>query len=104
MYLFMPVCWLYCLSVCLFFGFTILAMVFEFIMFVRAYSALGSACCDLCVCTSCAYTGLGFELFVWTLVADFCELCSHVKVVPSMMLLLCWIVCPGCSGIRSRIP
>ena len=53
---------------------------------------------------SCAYTGLGFELFVWTLVADFCELCSHVKVVPSMMLLLCWIVCPGCSGIRSRIP
>ena len=69
-----------------------------------AYSALGSACCDLCVCTSCAYTGLGFELFVWTLVADFCELCSHVKVVPSMMLLLCWIVCPGCSGIRSRIP
>ena len=87
-----------------FFGCTILAMVFEFIMFLRAYSALGSACCDLCVCTSCAYTGLGFELFVWTLVADFCELCSHVKVVPSMMLLLCWIVCPGCSGIRSRIP
>ena len=74
------------------------------LLFVRAYSALGSACCDLCVCTSCAYTGLGFELFVWTLVADFCELCSHVKVVPSMMLLLCWIVCPGCSGIRSRIP
>ena len=97
-------CLLVVLSVCLFFGCTILAMDFEFIMFVRAYSALGSACCDLCVCTSCAYTGLGFELFVWTLVADFCELCSHVKVVPSMMLLLCWIVCPGCSGIRSRIP
>ena len=54
MYLFMPVCWLYCLSVCLFFGCTILAMDFEFIMFVRAYSALSSACCDLCVCTSCA--------------------------------------------------
>ena len=104
MYLFMPVCWLYCLSVCLFFGCTILAMDFEFIMFVRAYSALVSACCELCVCTSCAYTGLGFELFVWTLVADFCELCSHVKVVPSKMLLLCRIVCPGCSGIRSRIP
>ena len=125
MYLFMPVCWLYCLSVCLFFGCTILAMDFEFIVFVRAYSALGSACCELCVCTSGAYTGLGFELFVWTLVADFCELCSHVKVVPSMMLLLCWIVCPGCwivcpgcwivcpgcwivcpgcSGIGSRIP
>ena len=41
MYLFIPVCWLYCLSVCLFFGCTILAMDFEFIMFVRAYSALG---------------------------------------------------------------
>ena len=93
MYLFMPVAylWLYCLSVYLCFGCTILAMDFVF-MFVRAYSALGSACCDLCVCTSCACTGLGFELFVWTLVADFCELCSHVKVVPSMMLLLCWIV------------
>ena len=73
----LPVFWLYYIG-----------LDFEFIMFVRAYSALGSACCDLCVCTSCAYTGLGFELFVCTLVADFCELCSHVKVVPSMMLLL----------------
>ena len=52
-------------------------------------------------CVMCLYW-----LRFWTvciLVADFCELCSHVKVVPSMMLL-CWIVCPGCSGIRSRIP
>ena len=54
----------------------------------------------LCVCTSCANTGLGFELFVWTVVADFCELCSHVTVVPSMILLLCWIVCPGCWIVR----
>ena len=96
----MPVGCIVCLFAC-FFGCTILAMDFEFIMFIRAYSALGSSCCDLCVCTSCA---LGFELFVWTFVADVCELCSHVKLVPSMILLLCWIICPGCSGIRSRIP
>ena len=62
MYLFMPVCWLCCLSVFLFFGCTILAMDFEFIMFVRSYSALGSACCELCVCTACAYTGVAGEL------------------------------------------
>ena len=55
MYLFMPVCWLHCLSVCLFFGCTILAMYFEVIMFVRAYSALGSACFDLRMYVMCLY-------------------------------------------------